>query len=203
MAEKAFSNIDDHGEEHDNVLWRLASTGDTEAEEQLIAKYSRLVRICSRPYFLAGGDSEDLIQEGMIGLLSAVRKYDPERKVMFKTFAELCIRRRINSAIKSAARYKHLPLNDYVSFESPQFDESSAQAPYLLRDPEDLVIARERIREITGGFIKELSGFESQILGLYLDGLSYEEMASKVNKSPKSVDNAVQRIRKKLTQFLK
>jgi RNA polymerase sporulation-specific sigma factor len=187
----------------DAELWSMASSGDLKAEEELISEYSRLVRICARPYFLAGGDSEDLIQEGMLGLLSAVRHYDPAKDVKFKTYAEFCIRRRLYSAIKSASRFKHIPLNDYVSLESPELDENSTQGMFFLRDPEESVIARERAREITDCLYGSLSRFESRILELYLEGMSYEEMAAKVNKTHKSVDNAVQRIRKKLAQYLK
>jgi len=186
----------------DAELWKLASAGDPKAEEELISEYSRLVKICARPYFLAGGDSEDLIQEGMLGLLSAVRHYDPAKDVKFKTYAEFCIRRRLYSAIKSASRFKHIPLNDYVSLES-QFDENSTLGMFFLRDPEEFVIARERAEEITDSLYDSLSRFESRVLGLYLEGLSYEEIAATVNKPPKSVDNAVQRIRRKLAQYLK
>lgn len=186
----------------DAELWKLASAGDAKAEEELISEYSRLVKICARPYFLAGGDSEDLIQEGMLGLLSAVRHYDPAKDVKFKTYAEFCIRRRLYSAIKSASRFKHIPLNDYVSLES-QFDENSTLGMFFLRDPEEFVIARERADEITDSLQGSLSRFESRVLGLYLEGMSYEEIAAAVNKTPKSVDNAVQRIRKKLAQYLK
>lgn len=185
----------------DDELWRGASQGDTNAEEKLILKYSRLVRICARPYFLAGGDSEDLIQEGMMGLLSAIRQYDPNKDVLFKTFAEFCIRRRLYSAIKSASRNKHTPLNDYVSIQSPQFDENTAPASYYLRATEEFVIARERFDEIADCLSGSLSRFESKILGLYLEGMSYEEIAVRVSRSPKSVDNAVQRIRRKLARF--
>ena len=185
----------------DEDLLRRVSNGDAAAEEELIAEYSRLVKICSRPYFLAGGDSEDLMQEGMLGLLAAVRHYDPAKDVKFKTYAEFCIRRRLYSAIKSASRYKHIPLNDYVSLESPELDESITQGMFFLRDPEEFVIARERVNEITDCLSGSLSRFESRVLGLYLDGLSYEEMAAELGKPSKSVDNAVQRIRKKLAQF--
>lgn len=187
---------------HDEHLWARASSGDPAAEEELITEYSRLVKICSRPLFLAGGDSEDLMQEGMLGLLSAIRHYDPERDVKFKTFAEFCIRRRLYSAIKSASRYKHIPLNDYVSLESPGHDESFTQAMFFLRDPEEFVIARERVSEITDCLNGSLSRLESKVLGLYLQGMSYEEMAANMNRPPKAVDNAVQRIRKKLAHLL-
>ncbi len=187
----------------DEQLWVKASSGDAAAEEELITEYSRLVKICSRPYFLAGGDSEDLIQEGLLGLLSAVRHYDPEKDVKFKTYAEFCIRRRLYSAIKSASRYKHIPLNDSISLESPELDANFTQGMFFLRDPEEFVIARERVNEITDCLNGSLSQFESKVLGLYLNGMSYEEMAAEVNKPQKSVDNAIQRIRKKLAHLVK
>ncbi len=187
----------------DESLWARASAGDAAAEEELITEYSRLVKICSRPYFLVGGDSEDLTQEGMLGLLAAVRHYDPHKDVKFKTYAEFCIRRRLYSAIKSASRYKHIPLNDSVSLESPELDENITQGMFFLRDPEEFVIARERVNELTDCLTGSLSFFESKVLGLYLEGLSYEEMAARVGKPAKSVDNAVQRIRKKLAHLVK
>ena len=186
----------------DEELWRLAHSGDDEAESALVERYTRLVRICSRPLFLAGGDGEDLTQEGMFGLLLAVRRFSPERDASFKTFAEHCIRNRLYTAVKSAVRTKHLPLNDYVSLESPHFDESLAGHSDYLRDPEDLIISRERLEEIKEILDDSLSQLESRILEQYLNGYSYREIAEKLDKSPKSVDNAVQRIRKKLGQHL-
>ncbi|NLA87747.1 MAG: sigma-70 family RNA polymerase sigma factor, partial [Clostridiales bacterium] len=156
----------------DVELWRLASSGDLYAEEELITGYIRLVKICARPYFLVGGDSEDLIQEGMLGLLSAVKHFDPTKDVKFKTYAEFCIRRRLISAIKSATRFKHNPLNDYVSLESPELDENNTQRMSFLRDPEEFVIARERVDEITDCLYGSLSRFEAKVLGLYLEGMS-------------------------------
>ena len=185
---------------NDELLWKAVSEGNAEAEEELLKRYSRLVKICSRPYFLIGSDNEDLIQEGMLGLLSAVRQYDPNRDISFRSFAELCIRNRLYTAIKSASRLKHSPLNDYVSIESSNFDESRTRIPYFLRDPEELIIAREKTDEISDFLNDSLSKLESEILNLYLGGLSYSEIAEKVNKPVKSVDNAVQRIRKKLAQ---
>ena len=183
-------------------LARKASKGDSAAEEALVSEYSRLVRACARPYFLAGGDGEDLIQEGMLGLLSAVRTFDPEKGVKFSTYAEFCVRRRIYSAIRSASGYKHTPLNSYISLESPQLDENSAQNAYFLRDPEDFVIARESVGEVERLLYGALSRFESGVLELYLEGMSYKDMAARLGKSNKSVDNAVQRIRRKLAQIL-
>jgi len=185
----------------DAALWAAAAGGDSEAEEILAARYSKLVKACARPYFLAGGDSEDLIQEGMLGLLSAMRQYDPNRAVAFATFAERCIRNRLLSAIQSASRFKHVPLNDYVSLESSQFDErQTVRFSGYLRDPEELLINRERFEEIMGGMQGVLSRFESEVLSRYLNGLSYAEIADQLGKTRKSVDNAVQRIRRKLAQ---
>lgn len=195
--------MDKLGNLSDEALQQRAASGDSEAEQQLIGRYGRLVKACARTYFLAGGDSEDLIQEGMLGLLSAVRQYNPDCGASFKTYSELCIKRRLYTAIKSASRYKHAPLNDYVSLESAFFDETPTQAAYFLRDLEEQVLAKERADEIRGEFTPCLSEFEAEILGLFLEGLSYQEMALRVQRSSKSVDNAVQRIRKKLVQHLK
>ena len=186
----------------DEILWLAASKGDGQAEEKLIEKYNRLVKICSRPFFLAGGESEDLIQEGMMGLLSAIRQYDPGRDTAFKTFAESCIRNRLRSAVKSASRFKHTPLNESVSLESHAFDEGQTFASGIVRDPEELIIAREQYDEISDMLSGSLSQFEKNVLELYLVGLSYSEIGERLTKTPKSIDNAVQRIRKKLAQFL-
>ena len=194
MDEKTLSN--------DNDLWHLASVGDQNAEEILLKKYYRLVRVCARPYFLAGGDSEDLIQEGMLGLLSAVRQYDPNRDTSFRTFSELCIKNRLITAIKTAARPKHSPLNDCVPLESSQFEESRTRSSYNMRNPEDLIIDKERTEELTAKLKCFLSQLESKVLVFYLEGLSYSEIAEQLGKSVKSVDNAVQRIRKKIAYSL-
>ena len=183
-------------------LARRAAGGETEAEDAIISEFSRLVKACARPYFLAGGDSEDLMQEGMLGLLSAVRTFDPTKGVKFSTYAEFCVKRRIYSAIRTASGYKHTPLNSYISLESQQFDESNTQNAYFLRDPEDFVIARESAGEVERLLFGALSRFESGVLELFLEGMSYKEMAAHMGKSSKSVDNAVQRIRKKLAQIL-
>jgi len=183
-------------------LAKKAALGDSAAEERLVSEYSRIVRACARPYFLAGGDGEDLFQEGMLGLLSAVRTFDPGKGVKFSTYAESCVRRRIYSAIRSASGYKHTPLNSYISLESQQLDEGSTPNAYFLRDPEDFVIARESAGEVERLLYGALSRFESGVLQLYLEGMPYKEMAAYLGKSSKSIDNAVQRIRKKLSQIL-
>ena len=185
----------------DQALQLLAAEGDRDAEECLAERYLRLVRICARPLFLAGGDSEDLIQEGTFGLLSAIRKYDPNCGASFKTFAEHCIRTRLFSAVKSASRQKHLPLNDGISLELLSEDSGVdlvALPKGFLYDPEELVLAQESKEELYAAFSRCLSKFEIRVLKLYLDGLSYGEIADHVQKSAKSVDNAVQRIRHKL-----
>ena len=191
----------------DESLCQRAVSGDQQAEEALVVRYNRVVRACARPYFLAGGDSEDLIQEGMVGLLHAIRGYTPERGTSFHTYAEVCIKNRIVSAIKAASSGKHSPLNHYISFETPFFDENAPQYTYgadcqSLENPEDTVISRERYQERMSMLKGQLSGFEASILQLYLRGMSYAEIAAEVNRSPKSVDNAVQRIRRKLAQHL-
>ena len=185
----------------DEALQALAVGGDTGAEEVLVKRLSRLVRARARPLFLTGGDSEDLTQEGMMGLLSAVRSFCPALGTSFQTYAETCIRHRLLTAIKSAARCKHGPLNDAISFESSHFDESQTQAALSLRTLEDQILAQERADEMWDRFSRVLSGFEHDVLKLFLEGHSYQEMAGRLGKSPKSVDNAVQRIRKKLTQY--
>ncbi len=188
----------------DIELQKLASAGDRIAEEQLAERYAQLVRKCARPFFLAGGDSEDLIQEGMLGLLSAIRQFDPDMNASFRTYAEICIKRRLLSAIKSASRLKHLPLNDGLSLDYILSEESQTQlaanSEAFRRTPEEQVLARESEIELYETFAQQLSRLEKQVLTLYLDGLSYGEIAYKVNKDEKSVDNAVQRIRRKLAR---
>ena len=187
----------------DRTLQKHAVEGDRNAEEVLVERYLRLVRICARPLFLAGGDSEDLIQEGTFGLLSAIKNFDPEDGSSFRTFAEHCIRMRLLSAIKSASRNKHFPLNDGISLEQLS-EESSADLSALSENfrcnPEELVLARESKEELYAAFSRCLSRFEIKVLDLYLEGLSYREIAERLCKSAKSVDNAVQRIRHKLAR---
>lgn len=184
----------------DEQLCAAAREGDAEAEERLFEKYTMTVRALSRPYFLAGGDSEDLIQEGMFGLLSAVRHFDEKRDVSFRTYAERCIVSRLLAAVRTASRFKHRPLNDSISFESPQFDERLILSTGNLRDPEELVITKELTDELQTELAQKLSSLERDILDLYLEGLSYTDIAARIGRSVKSVDNAVQRIRHKLAR---
>ena len=189
----------------DNDLQQRAVNGDRAAEESLAARYMQLVRACARPLFLAGGDSEDLSQEGMFGLLSAIREFDPSLGVSFHSFAEHCIRMRLYSAVKTASRLKHLPLNDSMPLEQLSDDPSSqlSAAPEMFRrSPEDLVLARESKEELIELCKRRLSRLELQVLDCYLEGLSYRDIAQRLQKDEKSVDNAVQRIRRKLAQTL-
>ena len=185
----------------DPDLVSLAISGDSLAEETLLSRYSRAVRACARPLFLMGGDSEDLIQEGMMGLLSAIRNYNAAEGTTFRTYAEHCIRMRLLSAIKSASRLKHIPLNDGISLEQLSDDSGADLSAFpvgFLRNPEELVLARESKEELDAAFSRCLSRFEIKVLDLYLEGLSYREIAQRLSRDAKSVDNAVQRIRRKL-----
>ena len=189
----------------DEALCQKVTEGSRFAEELLVTRYNRLVRTCARPFFLAGGDSEDLIQEGMVGLICAIREYDVGKTASFHTFAEICIRNRLYSVLRAAARDKHSPLNRSVPLDTPFFDRdsyTSGTSDLAQRSPEDFLIDREHTKSLLSGVRKQLSEFEAKILGYYLDGLSYREIAERIGKTPKSVDNAVQRIRRKVAQQL-
>lgn len=200
----------EYAELEDSALQKLAADGDSYAEEELVSRYMRLVRICARPLFLAGGESEDLIQEGMFGLLSAVRQYNNEHNASFKTFAEWCIRNRLRSAVKSASSLKHDPLNNRVPLESILSDESQTQAvacaELFQKSPEEQVLARENKKyteQLYLSLVSMLSKYEKAVLTYYLEGLSYKEIAKLTGKGDKAVDNVIQRIRRKTAQMLK
>ena len=179
---------------------QLLSVCDTspDALEILIGRYSRLVRSCARPLFLAGADHEDLVQEGMIGLLHAVRSYDPDSGTPFEAFAALCIRHKLISAVRAASAEKHLPLNDSVPIQTYSLDAHGS----LETDPETSFIGREGFRERMDALRGRLSASEKTVLQLYLEGLSYREIAQRAQCSTKAVDNAVQRIRRKAASIL-
>lgn len=187
-----------YDQQSDEALCVLTASGDHMAEEILIGRYTRLVRMLSRPLFLMGGDSEDLIQEGMLGLWKAVRDYVPDRGASFRTFAQTCVKNSMISAIKTAAGKHHVPLNHSVPFETLLFERNDQLS---VSDPETLYIDQEICREQLDQFYSKLSGFEAKVLDWYLNGLSYSEIADQVNRSPKSVDNAVQRIRRKFSHY--
>lgn len=173
----------------------LLSTDSLDAMEELISRHSRLVRAIARPLFLAGGDHEDLVQEGMIGLLHAVRSYSSAIGTPFAAYAATCIRNKMISAVRAAAASKHAPLNESIPFQSCSFDLSVPVS--MTSDPEADLISREGANEFLDALRLRLSVSEKTVLTLYLEGLSYTEIAGRIRKSPKSVDNAVQRIRKK------
>ncbi|MDO4811929.1 MAG: sigma-70 family RNA polymerase sigma factor [Eubacteriales bacterium] len=184
----------------DEQLCVMVRNGSREAEEVLVTRYYGTVRACARPLFLVGGDGEDLIQEGMLGLIQAIREYCSDKSASFKTFAETCIRNRICSALRAASRDKHVPLNQSISLDHPFFDSNSyTSGAYLMNlvDPEILIVDRDYVAGLLESTRKQLSEFEAKILGYYLDGLSVKEIAETMGRSPKSVDNAVQRVRRK------
>ncbi len=190
-------------EQSDEQLGALAAAGRAEAEELLVIRYTRLVRAQAHSLYLVGGDSEDLIQEGMIGLLRAIRSFDPAKAVTFRSFAETCVRNRLYSVLRSANSEKQAALNQSVSFDTPFFDGNTI-APdvprYASANPEDLLIDEERFAACFAGIQKQLSAFEGKVLGYYLKGYSCREIAEHLCRSPKSVDNAVQRLRRKIGQ---
>nr|WP_091616743.1 RNA polymerase sporulation sigma factor SigH [Marinococcus luteus] len=188
----------------DEILIEFARAGDIQALERLIEKYRHLVRAKSRSYFLIGGDYEDIIQEGMIGLYKAVRDFRGDKLSSFRAFAELCITRQIITAIKTATRQKHSPLNSYISLDKPVYEEDS-ERPLLdilvethAKSPEDLLIIREKQEDMEAKIGSVLSELEQQVLQLYIDGRSYQEMSGLLGRRNKSIDNALQRIKRKL-----
>lgn len=183
----------------DEALCRLIREQDRPAEEVLAARYHRVVRSCARPYFLAGGDSEDLMQEGMFGLIKAMREFDPQRSPLFRPFAGLCIHQQVCSALRRDASQKNAPLNQSVPLNPSLLN---ANPIFVQVDPERLLIDREKAASLLENTRKQLSAFEEKILGLFLDGLAYGEIAETVGKPIKSVDNAVQRIRRKVARQL-
>lgn len=183
-------------------LIELVQHGDNEAGNELSLRYRPIIKKCTRPYFLVGGDEEDLIQEGMMGLVTSMQTYSPDRQCTFKSYAELCIKRRILSAIKAANRFKHMPLNYRLSLDEIYSDDEEpnaiiADARYTLT-PEQQIIREEEIQSLRTLSKSLLSSLENKVLELYLEGLSYEEIAKGIGKPVKSVDSALQRIKKKL-----
>ena len=188
------SNFDCQSDEE--LLSRIRR-GEDGAIDALILRYMSYVKSLSRSYFLVGGDFEDIIQEGMIGVVNAISQFDPARHTSFRTFAASCIRNRIYSAIRNSQRGKNLPLNNYISFENA-FSADAFFAP-TVPDPAEGVINKETYSELKEAVSRLLSSFEKKVFDLYLEGLSYSEISEKVSKPEKSIDNAVQRIRKKLS----
>jgi len=179
----------------DEALCTALQNGTSAAGDILAHRYRKLVRCCAHPYFLAGGDSEDLLQEGMFGLIKAMREFRADREASFQTFAEVCIRSRLCSVIRASRAGKHSPLNESVPLNAFLLD---AQPQYSQLDPEDLLIDREKAAALLNQVRSQLSELEVRVLDLYLDGCSCGEIAATVGKTYKSVDNAVQRIRRKI-----
>ncbi|MFP5351979.1 MAG: RNA polymerase sporulation sigma factor SigH [Actinomycetota bacterium] len=193
-------------ETEDDELVELARAGDDKAIEELLHRYRHYARAKARTYFLAGADKEDIVQEGMIGLFKAIRDFQADKNTAFRAFAELCITRQIITAIKTATRQKHIPLNSYVSLNKPAAgdDDRPLEEALVHRaiDPADLVISAEEISSIKDSMGKVLSTLETEVLQLYMDGKSYQQIADMLGRHVKSIDNALQRIKRKLEQHL-
>lgn len=192
----------------DEELVESAKVGDSNALEQLINKYKNFVRAKARTYFLIGADREDIIQEGMIGLFKAIRDFRGDKLSSFRAFAELCITRQIITAIKTATRQKHIPLNSYISLNKPIYDEDSDRSLMdtiiedKISDPEEMMIKKEKHTQIEGKMGEVLSELELEVLSSYLEGKSYQEIAKDLDKHVKSIDNALQRVKRKLEKHL-
>lgn len=182
--------------------------GNTEALEHLINKYKNFVRAKARSYFLIGADREDIVQEGMIGLYKSIRDFRGDKLASFKAFAELCITRQIITAIKTATRQKHIPLNSYISLDKPIYDEDSDRTLLdvicgpRVTNPEDLIINQEEFSGLEDKMGEILSDLERRVLMLYLEGRSYQEIAADLDRHVKSIDNALQRVKRKLERYL-
>lgn len=193
----------------DDELIILAHQRNGHALDFLISKYRSFVRAKARTYFLVGADQDDIIQEGMIGLYKAIRDYKIDKLSSFKAFAELCVKRQIITAIKTATRQKHLPLNSYVSLDKPMYDEESERTLLdvfvnagVMDDPQDVLINQERYGMMEGKLAEVLSELEREVLALYLDGRTYQEISSELKRHVKSIDNALQRVKRKLERYL-
>ena len=193
-------------DEYDIVL--KASKGDKIALGYIIKKYRNFVKAKAKSYFLIGADKEDIIQEGMIGLYKAVRDFDASKTNSFKGFADICITRQIITAIKTATRQKHIPLNSYISLNKPVYDEESERtlldiiATSIVTDPEELIISKEELKHIESKMNELLSDLELQVVEYYLNGKSYQYIADKLKRDVKSIDNALQRVKRKLEKHL-
>lgn len=202
-AEKLFGGLTD-----EEVIAQIKDNEDDCAMYYLISKYRNFVRAKARSYFLIGADREDIIQEGMIGLYKSIRDFRTDKQASFRVFAELCVTRQIITAIKTATRQKHIPLNSYVSLNKPIYDEDSDRtlldilSGIKVADPEELVISREEFIDIEATMSDILSDLEWKVLMYYLDGKSYQEIAEELHRHIKSIDNALQRVKRKLEKYM-
>lgn len=194
----------------DEELATAAQAGSGDAESVLLNRYRPFVRAKARSFFLVGGDDQDVIQEGMIGLFKAVRDYDPDQQMSFRGFAELCVTRQLITAVKSATRYKHGPLNTYVSFSRSVGDEDDGErvlsdvlpAP-AQSDPAERLTSADRVRDLQAYVDQALSDLEVEVLRMYVEGRTYVEIAEILRRRTKSVDNALQRIKRKIDGHLR
>lgn len=195
-------------EKSDIELVELAQSGNSDAMEFLVERYKNFVKGKGHTYFLIGADKEDIIQEGMIGLFKAIRDFDIKKQTQFRSFAELCVVRQIITAIKSATRQKHIPLNTYISLSKPAYEDDSEKTLIdlisvdYITDPEQIFINQESLLATEKRINDTLSVFERSVLNLYINGRSYHEIAELLNKEAKSVDNAIQRVKRKITKEL-
>lgn len=207
MSQVNANNYNYEPEVDEQLLFQIRE-GNNAALEQLINKYKNFVRSKAKTYFLVGADKEDIVQEGMIGLFKAIRDFKDDKMVSFKSFAEICVTEQIITAIKTATRQKHMPLNSYISLNKPVFEDDGERTLMetinhdTVSDPEMLFISKEELSRIEGKINEALSSFELEVLYLYLQGKSYHDIALSLNKEVKSVDNALQRIKKKIEKFL-
>ena len=197
----------DYANLSDDELVELSASGDRRATEHLLSKYKNLVKNRAKAYFLVGADRDDIVQEGMIGLFKAIRDFDITKQASFLGFAEVCIKRQIITAVKASTRQKHLPLNSYISLSDPVYEDNPelslldkiAQRDSV--DPEEMFLRREMAEHIGTEIENKLSSLEKTVLSLYLSGMNYQEIAIELNRTPKSIDNALQRIKRKLDTF--
>lgn len=187
----------------DNEIIGCIRQGDAEAMDFLLERYKGLVKKKANALYLIGGEKEDIIQEGMIGLYKAVRDYNSEKEAAFSTFAELCVTRQIYTAISASNKKRNQPLNNYISFEQQSEELADiARNGYVTGNPEEAVIGRENAKQLKEFIDKELSSLEKKVIGFYLEGYSYMQIAEMLEKKPKSIDNAIQRIRSKLKKYI-
>ena len=202
-----YESIDNSQQDEYNIVLK-ASKGDKIALEYIIQKYKNFVKSKAKSYFLIGADKEDIIQEGMIGLYKAIRDFDASKTNSFKGFADICITRQIITAIKTATRQKHIPLNSYISLNKPVYDEESERtlldiiATSIVTDPEELIISKEELKHIETKMNELLSDLELKVVEYYLNGKSYQYIADKLQRDVKSIDNALQRVKRKLEKHL-
>jgi RNA polymerase sporulation-specific sigma factor len=204
--EEVLSEFDNLSDE--DIVFSIKDNDDKQALDYIINKYKNFVRAKARSYFLIGADREDIIQEGMIGLYKAIRDFRNDKLSSFRAFAELCVTRQIITAIKTATRQKHIPLNSYVSLNKPIYDEDSDRtlldvlSGVRVSDPEELIISREEFVDIAEKMESILSDLEWKVLMGYLDGHSYQEIAVDLDRHVKSIDNALQRVKRKIEKYM-